>query len=81
MPHTVAGPAINQQLFSQLPFALLASLNGVAMFGESLDVTLLSTTTEDCRLMWRDYHNRFFHFLLHVTRFRFSQLCTTFYFT
>ena len=40
-----------------MPFALLASLNGVAMFGESLDVTLLSTKTKDCKILWRDYHS------------------------
>ena len=43
---------------SQIPFPLLASLNGVALFGESHDVTLLSTdiTDADCRVIWRDYH-------------------------
>ena len=40
-----------------IPFPLLASLNGVAMFGQSHDVTLLSTMTRECRLLWRDYHN------------------------
>jgi len=40
-----------------IPFPLLASLNGVAMFGASHDVTLLSTVTRECRLLWRDYHN------------------------
>ena len=40
-----------------IPFPLLASLNGVSMFGQSHDVTLLSTMTRDCRLLWRDYHN------------------------
>ena len=47
-----------------IPFPLLASLNGVAMFGQSHDVTLLSTMTRECRLLWRDYHNRF---ILHQT--------------
>ena len=42
-----------------IPFPLLASLNGVAMFGQSHDVTLLSTMTRECRLLWRDYHNRY----------------------
>ena len=43
---------------SQIPFPLLASLNGVALFGESHDVALLSTdvTEADCRVIWRDYH-------------------------
>jgi len=27
------------------------------MFGQSHDVTLLSTVTRECRLLWRDYHN------------------------
>ena len=40
-----------------IPFPLLASLNGVAMFGQSHDITLLSTMTRECRLLWRDYHN------------------------
>lgn len=40
-----------------IPFPLLASLNGVSMFGQSHDVTLLSTVTRECRLLWRDYHN------------------------
>ena len=40
-----------------IPFPLLASLNGVAMFGQSHDVTLLSTMTRECRVLWRDYHN------------------------
>ena len=40
-----------------IPFPLLASLNGVAMFGQSHDVTLLSTMTRECRILWRDYHN------------------------
>jgi len=40
-----------------VPFALLASLNGVAMFGLSHDVTLLNTLTRECRIQWRDYHN------------------------
>jgi len=40
-----------------IPFPLLASLNGVAMFGQSHDCTLLSTVTRECRLVWRDYHN------------------------
>ena len=42
----------------QLPFPLLASLNGVALFSQSHNVTLLSTITKDCKLLWRDYHNR-----------------------
>ena len=42
----------------QIPFPLLASLNGVALFGESHDVALLSTDVADadCRVIWRDYH-------------------------
>ena len=32
-------------LLQSIPFPLLASLNGVAMFGQSHDVTLLSTVT------------------------------------
>ena len=27
------------------------------MFAQSHDVTLLSTSTKDCKLLWRDYHN------------------------
>ena len=40
-----------------IPFTLLATLNGVSTFGQSHDVTLLSTMTRECRLLWRDYHN------------------------
>ncbi len=36
---------------------MLASLNGVAMFAQSHEVTLLTTITKDCKLLWRDYHN------------------------
>lgn len=39
-----------------LPFPLLASLNGVALFGESHDINLISTSTRDCRILWRDFH-------------------------
>ena len=48
----------NKLLF-QLPYPLLASLNGVAMFGKTNDVTLLSTITNECQFLWRDYHNRY----------------------
>ena len=49
---------VRRSSLSQIPFPLLASLNGVALFGESHDVTLLSTdiTDADCRVIWRDYH-------------------------
>ena len=50
-----------------IPFPLLASLNGVAMFGQSHDVTLLSTMTRECRLLWRDYHNRYTSYTRHVS--------------
>ena len=36
---------------------MLASLNGVAMFAQSHDVTLITTITKNCKLLWRDYHN------------------------
>ena len=44
---------------SQLPYALVASLNGVAMFGQAHDVSLVSAVAkeQDCRILWRDYHN------------------------
>ena len=42
----------------KLPYPLLASLNGVALFAQSQDVTLLTTLTKDCKLLWRDYQNR-----------------------
>ena len=45
--------------FFQLPYPLLASLNGVALFAQSQDVTLLTTVTKDCKLLWRDYQNRY----------------------
>ena len=56
-----------------IPFPLLASLNGVAMFGQSHDVTLLSTMTRECRLLWRDYHNRYN--ILHQTCERYFTVC------
>ena len=43
----------------KLPYPLLASLNGVALFAQSQDVTLLTTLTKDCKLLWRDYQNRY----------------------
>ena len=47
------------KIFLQLPYPLLASLNGVALFAQSQDVTLLTTLTKDCKLLWRDYQNRY----------------------
>ena len=37
-----------------IPFPLLASLNGVSMFGQSHDVTLLSTITKEHGVERRD---------------------------
>ena len=33
----------------------MASLNGVALFAQSQDATLLTTKTENCKVLWRDY--------------------------
>ena len=44
-------------VFFQLPYPMLGSLNGVAMFAQSHDVTLITTITKNCKLLWRDYHN------------------------
>ena len=49
---------MHKHFYSQLPFALVASLNGVAMFGQTQDITLISTSDHDCKLLWKDYHNR-----------------------
>ena len=49
-------------LYLQLPYPMLGSLNGVAMFAQSHDVTLITTITKNCKLLWRDYHNRLGNF-------------------
>ena len=41
----------------QLPYPLMASLNGIAMFAQSHDVTVLTAQSKDSKLMWRDYHD------------------------
>lgn len=44
-------------LILQLPYPLMASLNGIAMFAQSHDVTVLTAQSKDSKLMWRDYHD------------------------
>uniref|UniRef100_A0A8D0HBW9 FUZ/MON1/HPS1 first Longin domain-containing protein n=1 Tax=Sphenodon punctatus TaxID=8508 RepID=A0A8D0HBW9_SPHPU len=43
----------------QLPFSVIVSLNGVHMFGANLDVQLMAACTENTRVAWRVFHNRF----------------------
>lgn len=47
----------NIDLF-QPPYALIGSLNGVHVFGESHGVTLCTTRTQNASLTWKTYHDR-----------------------
>ncbi|KAJ8298694.1 hypothetical protein KUTeg_022754 [Tegillarca granosa] len=40
-----------------LPFPVIGSLNGVHMFGDNHDISLLSTTTDDSKIVWRVFHD------------------------
>ncbi|KAI8783837.1 protein fuzzy, partial [Biomphalaria glabrata] len=40
-----------------LPFPVIGSLNAVHMFSANHDATLQSTTTDDARIVWREFHN------------------------
>ncbi|CAB4068011.1 FUZ [Lepeophtheirus salmonis] len=58
---TVSGgvPILNRRFgknLKPLTFPQLASLNGVALFGKTIDVTLLTSRSKDCKFLWRDYH-------------------------
>uniref|UniRef100_A0A8C8RPX7 Fuzzy planar cell polarity protein n=1 Tax=Pelusios castaneus TaxID=367368 RepID=A0A8C8RPX7_9SAUR len=41
----------------QLPFSVIGSLNGVHMFGASLDVLLTAACTANTHVAWRVFHN------------------------
>ncbi|XP_069764640.1 protein fuzzy homolog isoform X2 [Narcine bancroftii] len=41
----------------QLSFSVIGSLNGVHMFGSNQDVLLTSTSTDNCRVCWRVFHD------------------------
>ncbi|XP_059152757.1 protein fuzzy homolog [Physella acuta] len=40
-----------------LPFPVIGSLNAVHMFAANHDAVLQSTTTDDARIVWKDFHN------------------------
>ncbi|XP_013390800.1 protein fuzzy homolog [Lingula anatina] len=40
-----------------LPFPVIGSLNGVHMFASTHDVSLLSTTTVDAKVVWKVFHD------------------------
>ncbi|XP_064601839.1 protein fuzzy homolog isoform X2 [Liolophura sinensis] len=40
-----------------LPFPVIGSLNGVHMFASNQAVSLLSTTTDDAKVVWRVFHD------------------------
>ncbi|CAG5130730.1 unnamed protein product, partial [Candidula unifasciata] len=40
-----------------LPFPVIGSLNAVHMFATNHNATLRSTTTEDARIVWREFRN------------------------
>ena len=45
-------------LFCQLPFPAVGSLNGVQMFAKNLEAKLLSTCTDDAKIVWHTFHER-----------------------
>ncbi|KAK3581473.1 hypothetical protein CHS0354_031799 [Potamilus streckersoni] len=47
----------NKGNLKPLPFPVIGSLNGVHMFANSHDVKLLSTTTEDAKVVWKVFHD------------------------
>ena len=44
----------------QLPFPVIGSLNGVCMFANNQDVTLLNTVTDDAKVVWKVFNERCF---------------------
>ncbi|XP_066026825.1 protein fuzzy homolog isoform X3 [Pocillopora verrucosa] len=42
----------------QLPFPVIGSLNGVCMFANNQDVTLLNTVTDDAKVVWKVFNER-----------------------
>ncbi|XP_078347527.1 protein fuzzy homolog [Oculina patagonica] len=42
----------------QLPFPVIGSLNGVCMFANNQDVSLLNTVTDDAKVVWKVFNER-----------------------
>ncbi|XP_022780586.1 protein fuzzy homolog isoform X3 [Stylophora pistillata] len=42
----------------QLPFPVIGSLNGVCMFANNQDVSLLNTVTDDAKVLWKVFNER-----------------------
>lgn len=43
----------------QLPFPVIGSLNAVHMFASNHGASLKSTTTDDAKIVWRDFYDRY----------------------
>ncbi|XP_052798881.1 protein fuzzy homolog [Mya arenaria] len=49
--------ARNKIGLKSLPFPVIGSLNGVHMFANSHDVQLVSTVTDDSKILWKSFHD------------------------
>ncbi|XP_060604076.1 protein fuzzy homolog isoform X1 [Ruditapes philippinarum] len=49
--------ARNKNGLKPLPFPVIGSLNGVHMFAKSHDVELLSTVTDDSKIVWKSFND------------------------
>lgn len=52
----------------QLPFPVIGSLNGVCMFANNQDVSLLNTVTDDAKVIWKVFNERciIIHFSIQI---------------